>query len=234
MTQIRNMFVKEFKTYFVSPIAYIVIAIFLMITGWFFFSTYFLRGQASLTYFFEMLPYMFSFIAPAITMKLFSEEYNTGSYEMLLTLPVTLPQILFAKLAAAAAFIAVMLAPTVVYALSVSWTGDLEWAPVIGGYIGALLLGVAFSSIGLFVSSLTRNQIIAFILAAGVCFGLTMLDLALFFLPGPVLDVVQFLAVRSHFESIAKGVLDSRDLIYFFSLVFISLYAAYLALCEKQ
>ncbi|MEW6078745.1 MAG: ABC transporter permease subunit [Thermodesulfobacteriota bacterium] len=234
MTQIRNMFVKEFKTYFVSPIAYIVIAIFLMITGWFFFSTYFLRGQASLTYFFEMLPYMFSFIAPAVTMKLFSEEYNTGSYEMLLTLPVTLTQILIAKLAAAAAFITVMLMPTIVYALSVSLTGDLEWAPVIGGYIGAVLLGTAFSSIGLFVSSLTRNQIIAFILAAAVCFGLTMLDFALFFLPGPALDVVQFLSVRSHFDSIAKGVLDSRDLLYFSSIVFISLYAAYLALCEKQ
>ncbi len=234
MPQTWSMFVKEFKTYFVSPIAYIVIAIFLMITGWFFFSTYFLRGQASLTYFFELLPFMFSFIAPAITMKLFSEEYNTGSYEMLLTLPVTLKQILIAKLSAAAVFIAVMLAPTVFYALSVAYTGDLEWAPVAGGYIGALMLGAVFSSIGLFVSSLTRNQIIAFILAAAICFGLTMLDFALFFLPEPLVDFFQFLAIGTHFENIAKGVIDSRDLLYFFSVIFISIYAAYLVLCEKQ
>lgn len=234
MSQIGSMFAKEFKTYFVSPIAYIVIAIFLMIAGWFFFSTYFLRGQVSLTNFFELLPIMFSFIVPAITMKLFSEEYNTGSYEMLLTLPVTLKQILIAKLSAAAAFIAVMLAPTGFYALSVSLTGDLEWGPVIGGYIGALLLGVVFASIGLFVSSLTRNQIIAFILAAAICFGLTMLDFALFFLPESMLDVLQFLAIGTHFSNIAKGVLDSRDLLYFFSVIFISLYGAYLVLCEKQ
>ncbi len=229
-----SMFSKEFKTYFVSPIAYIVIAIFLLISGWFFFSTYFLSGQVSLTNFFTMLPFMFSFIAPAITMKLFSEEYNTGSYEMLLTLPVTLTQILIAKLAAAAAFIAVMLAPTAVYAVSVAYTGDLEWGPVIGGYLGALLLGAVFSAIGLFVSSLTRNQIISFILAAAICFSLTMLDFMLFFLPDPMLDVMQYLAIGTHFENIAKGVVDSRDLLYFFSVVFISLYAAYLALCEKQ
>jgi ABC-2 type transport system permease protein len=167
-------------------------------------------------------------------MRLFSEEYNTGSYEMLLTLPVTLKQILAAKLLAATAFIAVMLAPTGFYALAVAWTGDLEWGPVAGAYIGALLLGTVFASIGLLVSALTRNQIIAFILAAAVCFGLTMLDYALFFIPGPIQEVLQFLAVGTHFDNIAKGVIDSRDLLYFFSLVFISLYAAYLALYEKQ
>lgn len=234
MSQIRNMFVKEFKAYFVSPIAYIVIAIFLMVAGWFFFSAYFLRGQVSLQNFFTLLPIMFAFIVPAVTMKLFSEEYNTGSYEMLLTLPVTITQILVAKLAAAAAFVGVMMAPTLCYAVSVARTGDLEWGPVIGGYAGALLLGVVFSSVGLFVSSLTRNQIIAFILAAAICFGLTMLDFALYFFPAPILDVLQYLAVGTHFENIAKGVVDSRDLLYFFSVVFISLYAAYLVLCEKQ
>ena len=234
MSPTRSMFNREFKAYFVSPIAYIVIVIFLLVAGWFFFSTYFLRGQVSLKNFFILLPFMFSFIVPAVTMRLFSEEYNTGSYEMLLTLPVTIKQILIAKLAAASAFITVMLVPTGVYAVSVALTGDLEWGPVIGGYMGAVLLGIAFSAIGLFVSSLTRNQIIAFILAAAICFGLTMLDYALFFLPEPILGVLQYLAVGTHFENIAKGVVDSRDLLYFFSLVFVSLYAAYLVLCEKQ
>ncbi len=234
MSPTRSMFEREFKAYFISPIAYIVIAIFLMVAGWFFFSAYFLRGQVSLTTFFTLLPIMFSFIVPAITMKLFSEEYNTGSYEMLLTLPVTIKQILIAKLTAAAAFIAVMLVPTGVYAVSVAFTGDLEWGPVIGGYIGAVLLGGVFSAIGLFVSSLTRNQIIAFILAAAICFGLTMMDYALFFLPESILSVLQYLAIGTHFANIAKGVVDSRDLLYFFSVVFVSLYAAYLVLSEKQ
>lgn len=229
-----TMFLKEFKSYFISPIAYIVIAIFLIVTGWFFFSTYFLRGQVTLRYFFELLPFVFSFVVPAITMKLFSEELNTGSYELLLTMPVTFRQVLAAKLLAATAFIAVMLAPTLLYAVSVSFTGDLDWGPVAGGYLGALFLGLVFSAIGLFASALTRNQIIAFIVAAAICFGLTVLDLILFFLPAPLLGVFQYLAVGAHFDNISKGVVDSRDLLYFLSLAFVAVYGAYLALSEKQ
>ncbi len=234
MRQTWTMFVKEFKTYFISPIAYIVIAIFLVVTGWFFFSTYFLRDQATLRYFFEMLPFVFSFVVPAVTMKLFAEELNTGSYELLMTMPVTFRQVLVAKLAAATAFVAVMLVPTLPYAVSVAVTGDLDWGPVAGGYLGAVLLGLVFSAIGIFASALTRNQIIAFIVAAAICFGLTILDLMLFFLPVPLLDVLQYLAAGAHFENISKGVVDSRDLLYFLSLAFVALYGAYLALTEKQ
>ncbi|MFW6237001.1 MAG: ABC transporter permease subunit [Desulfosudaceae bacterium] len=214
--------------------AYIVIAIFLVVTGWFFFSTYFLRDQATLRYFFEMLPFVFSFVVPAVTMKLFAEELNTGSYELLMTMPVTFRQVLVAKLAAATAFVAVMLVPTLPYAVSVAVTGDLDWGPVAGGYLGAVLLGLVFSAIGIFASALTRNQIIAFIVAAAICFGLTILDLMLFFLPVPLLDVLQYLAAGAHFENISKGVVDSRDLLYFLSLAFVALYGAYLALTEKQ
>ncbi len=234
MSQTGTLFSKEFRTYFVSPIAYIVISIFLVVTGWFFFSTFFLRGQASLRYFFELLPFVFSFVVPAITMRLFSEELNTGSYELLMTMPVSFRQVLIAKLLAATAFVAVMLAPTLLYAVSVSLVGELDWGPVAGGYIGALFLGMVFAAIGLFASALTRNQIIAFIIAAAICFGLTILDQMLFFLPASLLDFFQYLAAGSHFENISKGVVDSRDILYFLSLTFVALYGAYLVLSEKQ
>ncbi len=234
MRQIWHIFQKEFKTYFVSPIAYIVIAIFLVVTGWFFFSPFFLRDQASLRDFFGLLPFVFAFVVPAITMRLFSEEFNTGSYELLLTLPVNFRQVLAGKLLAATAFIAVMLLPTVFYGFSADYAGDLDWGPVLGGYLGALLLGLTFAAIGLWASALTRNQIIAFIIAAAVCFGLTILDGILFFLPESLLAFFQYLAAGAHFENIAKGVIDSRDILYFLSLTFISLYAANLVLWEKQ
>jgi ABC-2 type transport system permease protein len=234
MQQTWHIFQKEFKTYFVSPIAYIVMAIFLIVTGWFFFSPFFLRDQASLRSFFVMLPFVFSFVVPAITMKLFAEELNTGSYELLMTLPVNFRQVLAGKLAAAVGFIAMLLLPTIFYAISVAYAGDLDWGTVFGGYMGALLLGLTFAAIGLWASALTRNQIIAFIIAAAICFGLTILDAMLFFLPASMLTVLQYLAAGAHFENIAKGVVDSRDILYFLSLTFISLYGAHLALSEKQ
>ena len=112
MQQVFQIFKKEFFTYFVSPIAYIVISIFLVVTGWFFFSTFFIYNQASLRSFFALLPIMFSFVVPAVTMRLFSEEFNVGSYEMLLTLPVTMGQVVVGKFLAGTLFVAAMLVPT--------------------------------------------------------------------------------------------------------------------------
>ncbi|MDY6824144.1 MAG: ABC transporter permease subunit [Thermodesulfobacteriota bacterium] len=234
MQQIWHMFRRELKAYFVSPIAYIVIAIFLIVAGWFFFSPFFIRGQATMRYFFELLPFIFSFVVPAITMKLFSEELNTGSYELLLTMPVNFRQVLIAKLLAGTLFTAVMLLPTIAYPVCISLVGDLDWGPVIGGYLGALFLGFVFASIGLFASSLTRNQIIAFIIAAATCFILTILDALLFFLPASIVDFLAYLSASAHFDNISKGVVDSRDIIYFLSVSFVSLYGAYLVLTEKQ
>ena len=142
-----HIFKREFRHYFVTPIAYIVIAIFLILTGWFFFSTFFLYNQAELRNFYSLLPLIFSFIVPTLTMRLFSEEYNVGSYEILVTMPVTDPDIILGKFFAALAFIAVMLLPTVSYAISVSFLGELDWGPVVGGYVGALLLGAAFCAV---------------------------------------------------------------------------------------
>jgi ABC-2 type transport system permease protein len=234
MRQAIPIFKKEFKSYFVSPIAYIVIAIFLLVTGWFFFATFFLVGQANLRNFFSLLPIIFSFVIPAITMRLVSEELNIGSYEILLTMPVTLTDVILGKFLAAVAFVIAMLVPTFTYPVTVAALGQLDWGPVVGGYIGAVLLGAAFCAIGLLASTLTRNQIIAFIVGMAVCFILTLLDKMLFFLPRSMLGVLAYLGADFHFQNIAKGIIDSRDIIYFLSVCFIGLYAAYLALREKN
>jgi ABC-2 type transport system permease protein len=227
------IFKKEFRVYFISPIAYIVIAIFLVLAGWFFFSTFFLYNQAELRSFFTLLPIIFAFIVPAVTMRLFAEEFNVGSYEILVTLPVTHRDIVLGKFLAAVAFIAIMLAPTLSYAISVAALGDLDWGPVIGGYIGAILLGAAFSAIGLFASTLSKNQIIAFIIGMIICFALTVIDKLLFFLPESLLGFFQYIGADHHFQNVARGILDTRDIIYFLSIMFVALYGAHISIQER-
>jgi len=225
-----HIFAKELRDYFISPIAYIVISVFLLITGWFFFTPFFLFNQASLRDFFALLPIVFSFIVPAVTMRLFSEEFNVGSYEILQTLPVTTREIIIGKFMAGVALVAALLVPTLAYPLTVSFIGELDWGPVAGGYIGALFLGSAYGAIGIFASSLTKNQIISFIVGAVLCFALTLIDKMLFFFPPAIVSFVGYLGADSHFQNISRGILDSRDFLYFLSVMFLGLYGTSLAL----
>jgi ABC-2 type transport system permease protein len=234
MKQIFRIFNREFRAYFVSPIAYIVISVFLLVTGWFFFTTFFIYNQANLRNFFTMLPITFSFVIPAVTMRLFSEEISVGSYETLLTMPVSTLDVVLGKFLAGVVFVALMLIPTLSYPLTVSFLGQLDWGPVAGGYIGAVLLGSAFSAVGLFASSLTRNQITAFIIGMAICFSLTLLDRMLLFLPRSLLGVLGYLGADFHFQNISKGIIDSRDILYFLSISFVGLYATKLAMQEKH
>lgn len=234
MHQALLIFKKEFKDYFLSPIAYIVIAVFLLVTGWLFFSTFFGYGQADLRRFFNLLPIIFALVVPVITMRLFSEELNVGSYEILLTLPVTFQDIIIGKFMAGVAFVAAILLPTLSYPIFISFLGDLDWGVVVGSYIGSLLLGAAFAAIGLLASSLTRNQIIACIVGMAICAVLAIIDKMLFFFPQPILNVVAYLSASIHFENIAKGIIDSRDVLYFLSIMFLGLYATHLVMQEKK
>lgn len=234
MAQALHIFSKELKDYFVSPIAYIVICIFLLITGWFFFATFFLMDQANLRSFFSMLPLIFPFVIPAVTMRLFSEELNIGSYEMLMTLPVSLSDVIVGKFLASVAFVAIMLVPTLSYAVWISFMGDLDWGPVIGGYLGAILLGSAYGAVGIFASATTRNQIIAFIVGMVICFTLTLIDKMLFFFPNALLPLIHYLGAGFHFENISRGIVDTRDVIYFLSTIFVALYGAHLVMQEKR
>lgn len=228
-----SIWTKEFKEFFVSPIAYLVIAVFLLVTGWFFFSTFFIKSQASLRDFFNLLPITFAFVIPALTMRLFSEEFNTGSYEILITMPVSETEIILSKFLAGLTVVAGMLLPTLVYVLFVSFLGEVDPGPVIGGYLGSLLLGAAYTAIGLLTSALTSNQIIAYIFGTLLCFSLTLVNQLLFFVPEALVQVVQYLGASHHFQNIAKGVIDSRDLVYFLSIVFVSLYLTRVMIQDK-
>jgi len=234
MRQVVHIFRKEFSAYFISPIAYIVFAIFLLVTGWFFFATFFLFNQANLRAFYALLPIVFAFVIPAITMRLISEEINVGSDEILLTMPVTIRDVILGKFLASVALVGAMMIPTVAYPLTVSFMGPLDWGPVVGGYVGAVFLGAAFSAVGLFASALTRNQIIAFIIGLAICFMLTLIDKMLYFLPQSLLGVFAYLGADFHFQNIAKGIIDSRDILYFVSICFVGLYGAYLALLHRH
>ncbi|MEJ2660474.1 MAG: ABC transporter permease subunit [Desulfobacteraceae bacterium] len=236
MRQALLIFKKEFKDYFLSPIAYIVITVFLLVMGWLFFSTFFGYGQADLRRFFNLLPIIFALVVPVITMRLFSEELNVGSYEILLTLPVTFQDIIVGKFLAGVAFVAAILLPTLSYPIFISFLGDLDWGVVVGSYIGSLLLGATFTAIGLLASSLTRNQIIACILSIMA----STAQMAM-----PTMQAMIWLRVRdeasspmaakaAHFENIAKGIVDSRDVLYFLSIMFLGLYATHLVMQEKK
>ena len=168
-------------------------------------------------------------------MRLFSEEINIGSYEILLTMPVTFRDIIVGKFLAAVGFIGIMLIPTLFYAVTITFLGKLDWGPVIGGYLGAILLGATFSSIGLLASSVTRNQVVAFIIGMAVCLALTLLiDFMLFFLPNFLVGIFQYLSANYHFQNIAKGVIDLRDIMYFVSVSFVVLYGTNLIMQGKK
>ncbi|MFH2057327.1 MAG: ABC transporter permease subunit [Pseudomonadota bacterium] len=234
MKQIKTIALKEFKDYFISPIAYIVISLFLIVTGWFFFSTFFIYGRADMRDFFSLLPITFSFIIPAITMRLFSEEKNIGSYEVLLTMPVSFTDIALGKFLAATLFCASLLVPTLSYPIFISFIGQVDPGPVIGGYIGAIFLAAAYCAMGLFASSLTRNQIVAFIIGCSLCFTLTILDKLLFFMPTKIIAVVNYIGASTHFINISKGIIDSRDILYFVSVIFIFIFSTYIVMHEKN
>lgn len=225
---------RELRAFFISPIAYIVIVIYLAITGCLFFSTFFIAKRADMRNFFGLMPIIFTFTIPAITMRLFSEEYSSGSYEMIKTQPVTTLNIVTGKFLSSVIFILIMIAPTIIYAISISFIGDLDWGPVIGGYIGAILLAGAYSAIGVLASSLTRNQIIAFIISAAVCALLTIINQISWVLPPVIGNVLSNIGTAYHFSNIAKGVIDSRDLLYFASIIFLALYGSWLTNQEKN
>lgn len=209
---------RELNSYFSSPIAYIVTGLFLIITGVLFFTTFFLQNRASLRNMFSLMPIILSFFIPALTMRLYSEEKRSGSIETLYTLPVTEFDAVCGKFLAALIASAAMVAPTLIYLISMLPFGLPEPGPVAGGYLGTLFLCAAFSAIGVFASSITKNQIIAFFTAFIICIVLTMISEFLIFLPGPIVEFLSFISANQHFTSISRGIIDTRDLVYFVSL----------------
>jgi ABC-2 type transport system permease protein len=225
---------KELRSYFNSPVAYIVLSIFIFITGFFFTSSLFLMNQASMRSLFSLVPVVFLFFVPAITMRLLAEEKRSGSIELLVTLPTRDWEIVLGKFLAAWLLILTALALTGIFTLTVSTLGHLDGGETVAGYVGLALLGAAFAAIGTWSSSLTRNQIVAFIIALAFIAALTLIDDLLPVLPLGLAPVLQFLSVSYHFENISRGVLDTRDLIYYVSLTFLMLYLAYNTLESRK
>jgi ABC-2 type transport system permease protein len=228
------IFRRELRSYFNSPVAYVVIVVFLAIIGWFFTSNLFLVNVASMRIVFELVPLVFLFFVPAITMRLLAEEKKSGTLELLTTKPVTDAEIVIAKFLAAWALLAAALVPTLLYLVTMMALGSIDLGPVIAGYIGLLLMGGAYIAIGIFASSLTENQIIAFITSFLIVLALFLMDKVLMYVPEGLASTLEFLAVDYHFSNIARGVIDSRDIIYFASLLGFSLLLATVSLERRK
>ncbi|NNE47419.1 MAG: ABC transporter permease subunit [Rhodothermales bacterium] len=219
---------RELRAYFDSPAAYVVLSVFLLITGWFFANSLFLDNLASLRSVFDIVPFIFLFFIPAITMSTFAEERRSGTIELLMTLPVKDWQVIAAKLVAVSILLVVAISLTLLYAATVATLGDIDAGAAVGGYIGLVLLGVACSAIGLFASSLTRNQIIAFIIGFAIIFALYLVDRVTVFFPGWLSGFLQYLGIDFHYQNLLRGVIDTRDVLYYVSVTaFFSLLTAY-------
>lgn len=223
MQNILTIFKKELAGYFNSAIAYIVIVVFLGITGWFFTSTLFIAGVVSMRSVFEIIPFIFLFFVPAITMRTISEEKKTGTIELLLTRPVTDMEIVVGKFLGSLALTALALIPTMIYLFSLRALGTVDYGSIFGSYIGLIFMSGIYIGIGIFCSSLTENQIVAFILSFLIVFALFMMNKVLVFLPASLASILEYISIDYHFGSIARGVLDSRDLIYYISGILIML-----------
>ncbi len=221
-----TVFKKEFLGFFTSPTGYIYLVVFLVLTQWLFFRGFFVIGQASLRGYFSLLPWVFLLFIPAITMRSWAEERRTGTLEILMTLPLRDPEILAGKFLAGFAFVLLSLALTLPLPISVSLIGNLDWGQVLASYLGALFLAGAYLAIGLFASAISMNQIVAFLLGAVFVFlfFLVGMDWVLVTFPPGVAAVLQYFGLGYHFESIARGVLDFRDVLYYLSVMAVFLY----------
>ncbi len=218
---------KELASYFDSLIAYVMIILFLGLSGfftWLFGNSVFLIGQADLQVFFSISYWTLFFFIPAITMRSLAEETKAGTIELLSTKAVSDWQIVLGKFFACFLLVAIALGCTLPYYITVANLGHIDHGATIGGYIGLLLFSAMYISIGIFSSSITGNQIVAFLLALfiGIFFHI-LFDVISSQMTGVLGDIFNYLSARTHFESISRGVVDSRDIIYFLSIIFIGL-----------
>ncbi len=236
MKNILTIFFKELKSYFNSPVAYIFIITFLLFSSWLFFRTFFLTGQAHMRPLFGILPWLFLILAPAITMRVWAEEKKMGTMEVLMTLPLKEFEVVLGKFLSSFIFMIISVVLTFPLALTIYIMGDPDTGAIIGGYLGACLMGGAYLAIGLFISSLTDNQIVAFIVSIVTCFAFLIIgeDFVLMSTPSMIVPIFTYLGLGAHFESISRGVIDSRDIIYYLSVIGFFLFLNTLAIESRK
>lgn len=233
LIHVKAIFKREMSGYFDSPIAYVFIAIFLLIIGFFTFyiSRFFEMGQADLRAFFEWHPWVYMFLVPAAAMRLWSEERRMGTIELMLTFPVTVTEVILGKFLAAWAFIGISLFLTFPMIFTVLYLGSPDMGAILCGYVGSFLMAGAFLSVGVMTSALTRSQVISFIVAMVICLFFILagyppvMDILSGWAPQWLLKIVSSLSFLSHFLSMQRGIIDFRDVLYFVSVISFMLFA---------
>jgi len=228
-----TLLIKEAKAVFSSPIAYAIIAVFLVLMGYTFTAVLFLNRTGSLVHLFFQMSMLFLLILPVITMRLFAEERKAGTLELLLTAPVTEIQIVLAKFTASMLVVVVILALSASYALVLGIHGDPDWGPIYSGYLGLLLLDGALAAIGLLVSALTSNQIVAAVVSLGIFLLLWMIDSLGSLLPDPFDTAVMGLSLAGHFTPFATGAVYLSDVGYFLCVILGGLFLSVRALARR-
>ncbi len=242
MRNVATIFKRELVSYFATPVAYVFIVIFLALMGAlaFYVGGFFTSNQATLVTFFFYHPWLYLLLIPAISMRLWAEERKTGTVELLMTLPVSTTEAVLGKFLAAWAFAGIALMLTFPMWITVNVLGDPDNGVILASYIGSLVMAGAFLAIGSCISALTKNQVIAFIVAATVCFLFTMsgLELVLNFFrlwaPDLAIETIASMSFLTHFRAIARGVIDFRDIVFFGSLIGFFLFANVVAVDAKR
>jgi ABC-2 type transport system permease protein len=237
-----TIFKREFVSFFATPVAYIFIFVFLVMSSvfTFLFGGFYERGQADLLNFFDFHPWLYLFLVPAIAMRTWSEERQSGSIELLMSLPITTMQIMLGKFFAAWAILALCLLLTFPLWLTVNYLGNPDNGIIIAAYLGSWLMSGAYLAVGICMSATTRNQVIAFILAVVVCFAFVIMgspvviELFQSWAPNLLVDAIAALSFLTHFQNMAKGIVVLNDVVFYCLSIAVWLYAGYVVIEQKK
>jgi ABC-2 type transport system permease protein len=235
MDKIYFVWKREVAAYFSSVVAYVVAVLFLLITGALFWLNFFQEvNLLSLRPYFNQAPLFLAFFAPAITMGLLATEKRSGTLQLMMTMPVSDFQIVVGKFLAAVTLLAVVFLMTLPYPITLSQLGPLDWGATAAGYIGLLLLGGSYAAIGIMASSWTQDQVVAILIAFSMCFFLYLIDQLVGQPTGAAANIAQYLSTSYHFQNIARGVLDLRDVLYYVSIMVVSLVVAQASIASRR
>ena len=220
MHNVKTVFLKELRSFFYSPMAYIFLVVFALVNGYFFTNTFFLYDQSDMRALFNITPLIFLFFIPAISMSLIARERNLGTMEIISTLPLKNHEFVLGKYLAVVSLILIGLLVTFVHFFTLINVGtNVDYGAAFCGYFGLALVGALYASAGTFASSLTDNQVVSFIIAIAIVFVFWLMDKMLIFVPDSLAGIVQYMSVEFHLSNISRGVIDTRNLIYFSSVI---------------